>query len=329
VVQSSQLQFSAATYHVLRTAASAVVTVVRTGSLADTDTVQYATSDGTAKAGTDYTTTSGTLTFAPGATAQTITISILDDQQFNGDESFTLTLSNPIGVASLLAPANTSLTINDPVSQDPMPGNLSAVANLLTHSAEYYTLFVASAYRAYLKRTPDAGGLATWVSLMQSGRLTDEQLEGLFLGSREYIQAHGGTGPAWVTGMYQDLLGRNPDANGLAYWTTTLADGANPAQVALSFAASGEREGQRIAADYQIFLGRTLDTAGQAGWLNAFLNGLRNETVIGNFVGSAEYYQKPIKGQDSRRAWVLSAFADILHRAPTDAELNLWLSQLS
>src|SRR5206468_3502925 len=104
--------------------------------------------------------------------------------------------------------------------------------------------------------------------------------------------------------------------------TKALAAGANASQVALSFAASGEREGQRIAADYQIFLGRTLDTAGQASWVNAFLNGLRNEGVIGNFVGSPEYYQKSIKGQNSHRAWILSAYADLLHRAPSDAELN-------
>ena len=60
-----------------------------------TVTVQYATSDGTATAGADYTSDSGTLTFAPGVTEQTITITVLDDTVPDNGETFKLTLSNP------------------------------------------------------------------------------------------------------------------------------------------------------------------------------------------------------------------------------------------
>ena len=59
--------------------------------------VDYATADGTAKAGADYTATSGTLTFAPGETAKTVSVAILDDAIDEGKETFLLKLSNPQG----------------------------------------------------------------------------------------------------------------------------------------------------------------------------------------------------------------------------------------
>ena len=63
----------------------------------DTVTVDYATADGTATAGSDYTSTSGTLTFDAGTTSQTISVSIADDETDESDETFTLTLSNASG----------------------------------------------------------------------------------------------------------------------------------------------------------------------------------------------------------------------------------------
>jgi hypothetical protein len=129
--------------------------------------------------------------------------------------------------------------------------------------------------------------------------------------------------------MYQDLLGRNPDAGGLSYWTGVLNKGGSAFSVALGFAASAEREGQRIGGDYQIFLGRQLDAGGQAYWVNQFLNGARNEDVVAGFVGSLEYYQNPNKGQSNRTAWIDSAFQDIYHRDPTSSELASWLSQMT
>ena len=59
--------------------------------------VDYATADGTAAAGADYTAASGTLTFAPGETAKTVSVALLDDAVDEGKETFTLTLSNPRG----------------------------------------------------------------------------------------------------------------------------------------------------------------------------------------------------------------------------------------
>ena len=72
-------------------------TVTLDEAATDTVTVDYATSDGTATAGTDYTSTSGTLTFDAGTTSKTISVSIADDETDESDETFTVTLSNASG----------------------------------------------------------------------------------------------------------------------------------------------------------------------------------------------------------------------------------------
>lgn len=74
-------------------------------------TVGYSTQDGTARAGLDYTATSGSLTFAPGVTAMNVQVAILGDQLVEGDEAFKLVLSNPTN--ALLSNSQATGTIQD------------------------------------------------------------------------------------------------------------------------------------------------------------------------------------------------------------------------
>ena len=60
-------------------------------------TVDYVTSDVTARAGEDYTSASGTLTFATGERSKTVEVTVLDDAHDEGEETLTLTLSNASG----------------------------------------------------------------------------------------------------------------------------------------------------------------------------------------------------------------------------------------
>ena len=104
------LQFSTNRYSQVESAGSAMITVVRLGSTAGALTVDYATSDGTAVAGSDYLATSGTLNFSSGVGSQTFSIAILNDPNFEDNETVNVTLSNPTG-ATLGNPSQAVLTI--------------------------------------------------------------------------------------------------------------------------------------------------------------------------------------------------------------------------
>jgi hypothetical protein len=77
-------------------ATQAVFTVKLSEPSTKTVTVNYATANGTATAGSDYTAKSGTLTFAPGTTSMTIAVTVLGDTLVEGNETFTLALSGPV-----------------------------------------------------------------------------------------------------------------------------------------------------------------------------------------------------------------------------------------
>ncbi|MEH1830010.1 MAG: Calx-beta domain-containing protein [Nostoc sp.] len=75
-------------------------------------TVKYATANGTATAGVDYTSTAGTLIFNPGDTSKVINIPILNDSINEANETFTLTLTSPTN-ASLGTTKTVTTTITD------------------------------------------------------------------------------------------------------------------------------------------------------------------------------------------------------------------------
>jgi len=89
--------------------------VTRTGGSDDAVSVTYTTSDGTATAGSDYTTTPTTLNWNDGdSEPKSGQVPIIDDNDNNeGNETFTITLSNPTGGASLGTPNPATMTIVD------------------------------------------------------------------------------------------------------------------------------------------------------------------------------------------------------------------------
>jgi Calx-beta domain/Low-density lipoprotein receptor repeat class B len=64
-------------------------------------TVEFATADGTASAPSDYAANTGTVTFAPGETAKTVTVQVNGDTRKEPDETFSVNLSNAAGNATL------------------------------------------------------------------------------------------------------------------------------------------------------------------------------------------------------------------------------------
>jgi hypothetical protein len=120
----ASVQLSSPSYDVNETDGTATVTVTLSHAVDADVTVDYATADGTAQAGSDYIDTHGTLTFTgnvnnggpgTGETSKTIQIPIAQDPDAEDPEALTLTLSNPLpGASSILgAPATATVTIAD------------------------------------------------------------------------------------------------------------------------------------------------------------------------------------------------------------------------
>jgi hypothetical protein len=106
------LFLSPSSYSVAENAGAAKVTIARTGSTANELTVHIATSDGTATAGSDYTAVDENVTLGAGVASLDVSIPLLDDQVYEPDETFTVTLSSPTG-AVLTAPTTATVTITD------------------------------------------------------------------------------------------------------------------------------------------------------------------------------------------------------------------------
>ncbi|MCX7072599.1 MAG: S8 family serine peptidase [Gammaproteobacteria bacterium] len=120
------LQFSAGAQTVAENAGSATITVSRSLGAVGAVSVNYASSNGSAVAGSDYTATSGTLRWADGdSTAKTFTVPITDDAVAEAGETLTLSLSGATGGAVLGTTKTQTLTIAD---NDGLPGVLALSA---------------------------------------------------------------------------------------------------------------------------------------------------------------------------------------------------------
>lgn len=100
-------------YAVREGVATADLFVTRFGGSDGTITVDYRTGDGTAVATRDYTTRSGTLSFAPGETRKRISIPIINDAAIESPETFSFVIENVTGGGTLLAPRTATVTITD------------------------------------------------------------------------------------------------------------------------------------------------------------------------------------------------------------------------
>jgi len=110
---SSTLQFSLSAYSIDEDGGQAVITVTRTGDNNGEVSVDYATTDDTATAGSDYTATIGTLNWADQDTVnQTFTVDITDDLDLESEETFIVALGNPVG-GELGLPSTSVVTIRD------------------------------------------------------------------------------------------------------------------------------------------------------------------------------------------------------------------------
>ena len=138
------------------------VSVIRAGDASGPATVNFNTFDksqaGHASQKSDYEISLGKISFAPGETAKSVRILIINDNFVEGDETVDLALSNPTGTGvGLGSPNAAQLRIVDNDS-------IAPTTNLIDDS----TFFVRQHYLDFLNREPDASGLAFWIAQIES-----------------------------------------------------------------------------------------------------------------------------------------------------------------
>jgi hypothetical protein len=127
-------------------------------------------------------------------------------------------------------------------------GTLAGAVGGIANSDE---AFIRGLYTSVLGRAPDAGGLTHWGNLLHSG-MTRTEVEGLIRSSGEAQAAN----QAYVSQLYQTLLGREPDASGLATWTGAMQQGMSRAEVERLIKATPEGKARGYEAGGVVSNGR-------------------------------------------------------------------------
>ena len=163
------------------------------------------------------------------------------------------------------------------------------------HSKEFTALemtdndYISCLYRIILGREPDNHGLLAWLSVLEQGYSRDKVLEG-FVNSQEMkaICDDMGVTPGsfkskdqgmqirnFVTRLYRLCLGREPDSQGLDYWSSSLQFGKiNGYSAVMGFFTSEEMAGRELTVEqyvticYRTILDRDPDIGGLQTWIN-------------------------------------------------------------
>jgi hypothetical protein len=128
---TTSVALAATSYSVQQATGSVSLSVARTGDPDTASTVAYASANGTAMAGSDYTAVSGTLTWAAGeSAAKSISVAIKSASAFSGTKTFTVSLSDPSVGTSIATPAATVMISGSAPATNPPPPSAAGTLNL-------------------------------------------------------------------------------------------------------------------------------------------------------------------------------------------------------
>jgi hypothetical protein len=155
---------------------------------------------------------------------------------------------------------------------------------------------VTRLYFSFFQRVPDNVGLAYNAGLVRKGQVTLQQLADAMAASGEFQSTYGSLDDAqYVALLYQNVLGREPDADGLAGWVALLGGGMTRGQVMLGFSESPEYKAAMqsevlVTMLYAVMLGRQPDPGGFSGWVGALDAGsMTRLQAIDGFIHAPEY----------------------------------------
>ena len=153
---TSMIDFAAPQFDGFEGFGPAQITVTRIGDVSSPATVDYFVLDNGASERTDYTTTLGTLHFAPGETQKTFEVLITDDSIPEANENVFLGLLNATGNAGIGPRNSAALVIHD---NDLAPSQ---------NTVDISSIYVRQHYNDFLNRMPDSSGEAFWINNVES-----------------------------------------------------------------------------------------------------------------------------------------------------------------
>ncbi|GEM_PF-332018 len=172
--------------------------------------------------------------------------------------------------------------------------SLTDIANQFLNSAEFAGAASAQdineLYQAILGRAADEEGTTAWQAVLANGGNLNDVAAGIAL-SNEAIQLDQSNGD-FVRELYENVLGREVEQEGLDAWVSQLFNGTSRAEVAAGIVGSAEAA-QKSNSDfidslYQSALGREADATGKAAWEAVLENGGTHADVALGIVGSNE-----------------------------------------
>ena len=160
---------------------------------------------------------------------------------------------------------------------------------------------MARLYEAYFDRAPDGGGLTFWREQRAGGRSLDS-VSDEFARSPEFAETYGALGDeAFVDLVYGNVLDRDPDAGGRAFWLDQLANGRTRGSLMTLFSESPEfieTTGTQVAPSsteaavarlYAAMFGREADPAGLDHWVSEVNRGVPIDDVAWHFIRTEEF----------------------------------------
>lgn len=131
---------------------------------------------------------------------------------------------------------------------------------------------------------------------------------------------------AFVTGVYLNVLGREPERDGLAYWVGQLRAGKSPADVVRGILNSQENIRLRVEEAHVVFLGRSVSAeALQSYWYPVFAQGFNHDFLLAVILGSDEFFAR--HGSDYGR-FIGALYDFVLGRAPSASDTSYWLDNV-
>lgn len=190
-------------------------------------------------------------------------------------------------------------------------------------------------YMAYFLRMPDTAGLEHWLTTARAG-VPLATISQAFSESPEFIDRYGQlTNGGFVDQVYENVLGRAPDAGGRAFWVDRLNSGTSWGEMMIGFSESEEFVSDSAAALYdfdvngpvarlyQAYFLRSPDSGGLEFWNSQEMT---LDSISEAFAASDEF--ATLYGTLSNQAFVEQVYANVMDRAPDEAGRAFWTSEL-